>query len=155
MNKKNDVEKRAKAVEEIGMTAWLGGDSVQRYCARVGILVQIIEMLDDPEERGPIKLASIQALTMLGRNSRYTQDLCRKHRLLHILVDYLNHSDALFRMWAAHCLFFVVVGNATNQTVVLRLPFLKRRLARVAHDDWSLWTANDAEELTKMLWGGG
>ena len=116
-------------LSDICLFAWFGGEKVQSYACRSGLVQYMATLLKDSQriiDFSPVvvelKLELVKALGVLARLHRENQELLRNSGSIELLVEMLDDSDEQLRKWACHTLYISLLNNALNQTVVITIP---------------------------------
>ena len=92
------------------------------------------------------------------------QDLFRQKDAIQAIVPFLyDEMEELVRLpsrwdsysnqrkWAAHALYHLVQGNAASLKTAVAMPGFNDGILRVARDNWTEWSFNEAEETLKTI----
>ena len=116
-------------LSDICLYAWFGGNKVQSYACRSGLVQFMSTMLKDSQrsiDYSPLtlllKTELVKTLGVLAKLHRENQELLRNSGTIELLVELLDDEDKELRKWACHTLYISLLNNALNQTVVITIP---------------------------------
>eukprot|EP01135_Chromosphaera_perkinsii_P002372 Nk52_evm26s222 gene=Nk52_evmTU26s222 len=156
LKKEKNPTLRAEALVQMADIAWEGGDAVQGFVAKYGMLRYITTLLTDTEESEAVKVAGLKALSLICRLCKNCQEEMYEIDGLEYLQHCLSSKYLLeTRMWATHAILSTLVGCGElleESTLELNsiFPLIEELSTK---KEWAEWGNNDAQDVLKYLLG--
>ena len=149
--------RRVEAISEIGYSAYLCGESLQRKIALNGFpeaVLKLLRTMCTQPVATTLRTNTLHSVTLMCRDCLDFQERACDAGILTVASQYLTDKTPSVRKCSASLLFVLFVGNARILREACSMSELTTGLQAVANEDWrscGSWSCNEADQALMLL----